>query len=185
MTKDNDVNDKGPDNVAILPPIAWFTGAEIPAVLKGADLAVKGGEKLVEWIKSEWPLLLQVLDSRMDGDHYVIKFKATNMTVHGIYLESCTLEQPLVKKKVISLPKEATISFGDEKENPPASGEGTLIPTGGERIFDIILPLRDVEYIRTGGFEGNRGVGSATLGYRILNEELEREKKLVFGLRLK
>lgn len=185
MTKDNDANDKDSAHVASLPPIAWFTGAEIPAVLKGADWAVKGGEKLVEWIKSEWPLLLQVLDSRMEGDHYVIKFKATNMTVHGIYLESCTLEQPLVKQKVISLPKEATIAFPDDKEDLPPNGEGTLIAAASEKTFNIILPLGDVEYIRAGGFEGNRGLGSATLGYRILNEESERQKKLVFGLRLK
>ena len=176
MTKSNDANDKGSDDMASLPPIAWFTEAEIPALLKGADLAVKGGEKLVEWIKSEWPLLLQVLDSRLDGDHYVIKFKATNMTVHGIYLESCTLEQPLVKQMVISLPKGTTISFPTDKEDAPASGEGTLIPPASEKIFNIMLPMGDVEYIQSGGYEGNRGLGSATLGYRILNEELEDKR---------
>jgi hypothetical protein len=185
MAKSEVASDADQTNVASLFPIAWITGGEIPAVLKGAELAVKGGEKLVEWIKSEWPLLVQVLDSRLDGESFVVKFKATNMTLHGIYLESCTLEQPLIKSKAVSLPKEATISFPAEGEDPPASGEGTLIAPAADKTFQIILPKPDVEYIRSGGFEGNRSMGSATLSYRLLNEQSERQKPLIFALRLK
>lgn len=185
MAKSEDASAEGQATAVNLFPVGWITGGEIPAVLKGADLAIKGGEKLVEWIKSEWPLLLQVVDSRLNGDNYLVKFKATNMTLHGIYLESCTLEQPLIKSRAVSLPKEATISFPAEREEAPASGEGALIAAAGDRIFNIILSAPDVEYIRSGGFEGNCGMGSATLSYRLLNEQSERQKTFTFALRLK
>jgi hypothetical protein len=185
MAKNDDASAEGQATAVSVFPVGWITGAEIPTVLKGAEWAVKGGEKLVEWIKSEWPLLIQILDSRLERENFVVKFKATNMTLHGIYLESCTLEQPLIKSKAVSLPKEATISFPAEGEDPPASGEGTLIAPGGDRTFHVILPKTDVEYLRSGGFEGNRSMGSATLSYRLLNEQSERQKPLIFAVRLK
>ena len=43
-------------------PTDWIPTWEIPVVLKGADLAIKGGEKLVEWFRAEGPLSVQMLD---------------------------------------------------------------------------------------------------------------------------
>ena len=45
-------------------PVAILPGVEISAVLAAAKATVKGGGKIIEWVKSERPLLLQILESR-------------------------------------------------------------------------------------------------------------------------
>lgn len=178
--------ERGQDAVAQTPVVAFLPGGglEIGALAKVADLTIKGGEKIAEWIKSEWPLFLQILDSRTDEGHYSLKFKATNLTPHGIYVESCTLTTPLQREKLISLPK-SNISFTGDSKEPVISGEQTLIPPGGEKVFNITLSSDDTNYLQNGAVEGNRNIGTAIVNYRILNEEAEGHKEMKFALRLK
>src|SRR5262245_28759311 len=167
--------------VAVVPGTGFF---ELGALAKVADLTIKCGEKIVEWIKSEWPLFLQILDSRIDEGHYSLKFKATNLTPHGVYIESCTLTAPLKREKLISLPR-SNISFANDSKDPVISGEQTLISPGGDKIFNITLSSDDTNYLQSGALEGNRNIGSAIVNYRLLNEESEGQKTINFALRLK
>jgi len=53
----------------------------------------------------------------------------------------------------------------------------SLIHSGESARFNIVLPLSDVDIVKTGQYDGNPGLGSATVKYRILNEGFSRDKK--------
>src|SRR3990170_2937689 len=91
-------------------PVGWVPTWEVPVVLKGAEWAMKGGEKLAEWINSEGPLALQILDSCAGDTKYKVELSATNLTVHSIYLDAFTLVFPAELNLPISLKR--VTSFG-------------------------------------------------------------------------
>ncbi len=166
-------------------PKAWVPTWEVPVILKGADLAMKGGEKLAEWIRSEGPLCFQVLDSRADGDNYLVELRATNMTVHGIYLDSFNLVSPIqlglpiVPKVIKPISIGGSDSLGDRFPKPSKP-----IRPGFSMDFSIEFPVPKPEDLRKGWFRSDERFGSAEVKYWILNEKSVRSQDVTFSIPL-
>jgi hypothetical protein len=167
-------------------PVNWLPGLEtlgLGALIEGGKLTAQGGKALVDWLNREGPLLVQVMDSRHVGSSYTISLQLTNLTIHGIYIESCKLDKPIVKDEILTRVGEDmnmdASSLGRGTRKPPIRGEGKLLPPGDKEKFDIVIRDNDLSYI----YEADRQVGSATLTYRVLNEESPRPKKFTFNLR--
>lgn len=171
-------------------PTAWVPTWEVPVALKGADLAMKGGEKLVEWFRAEGPLSLQILDSRTKQEIYVVEMRATNMTVHGIYLDSFMLLTPT--KKSLQILKESPIQmrmgagFGGSSSPTSIPTEATLLHPGKSFDFFIEFPIPTIEdFSKTGWFKNKKCLGSGRIDFWILNEESGRTRDVSFSLRVK
>ncbi len=160
-------------------PTALFPTWEIPLALKGVE---KGAEKLIEWYKAEGPLSIQILDSGPQEATYVVTFRATNMTVHGIYVDSFMLVAPTELKMPIS--PIGAMNFG---QNAPKTSEtaSTLIRPGQSIEFIIRFPAPTPEDLKTGWFKSEKRLGSGKIEYWILNEESSRTRDVAFSIRLK
>lgn len=102
------------------PPSESVTLAGLAAA---GSLGFNVGEKAWHALRSPEPVLVQVLDSRFDEQHHRVSVMVTNQTLHGIYLESVSLDLPAGKSFTVSKPVSAeaakNLSFGEKPEKPP------------------------------------------------------------------
>src|SRR5438552_2743137 len=120
-------------------PVGWVPTWEVPVALKGVEWAKKGGEKLAEWINSEGPLALQILDSRAGDTKYTVELSATNLTVHSMYLDSFTLVFPAELNLPISLKRLTSFGAGS-LINEQSQPKSPLIRPGQSLEFTIEFP---------------------------------------------
>ncbi len=154
---------------------------EIPLALKLADLATKGGGKLIEWLRDEWPLAIQVTDSRNDQGSYVVMLRVTNMTIHGVYINSFKLTFPKVENvKLKSVSTGGIVLYGGgEEEN-----DSTLIKSGRSRDFIIEFDTPSRAELEKGVLKRHVPMGDGKLSFLILNEESKRDKDVKFSIRI-
>lgn len=133
-------------------------------------VASKVGEKAYDQIRSQEPIRVTVLDSKLVKGQHQISFTLTNQTDHGAYLESISVVAPQGQCTI----DRKHDSFGDAPSNwlPMYLG-----PWGGEVTFDVKIPLCQ-----------NRGLDSdlsGTLNLEIsrLNQEKIDNRKITFRLR--
>jgi hypothetical protein len=166
-------------------PVAWVPTWEIPVLLKGADWAVKGGERLTEWLTSEGPLAVQVLNSRADASLYHVDLRATNLTVHAIYLGKFDLKAPPRGALNIAIRR---FKFGlDEPDGTTSKvpkNAAPLIRPGQSLEFSIEFPKPTPKDLQSGLFGNEKRLGTATLHYQILNEESSRNRDVNFSVRI-
>jgi hypothetical protein len=133
-------------------------------------VASKVGEKAYDQIRSQEPIRVTVLDSKLVKGQHEISFTLTNQTDHGAYLESVSVVAPQGPCTI-----ELTHSrMGDVPSNwlPMYLG-----PWGGDVTFDVKIPLCQ-----------NRGLDSdlsGTLNLEVsrLNQEKIDNRKITFRLR--
>jgi hypothetical protein len=176
------------------PPESLISALEVPMILKGTDLAIKGGEKLVEWIKSEGPLFVQTLDSyyyRPNG--YVLILRITNTTIHGIYLESLKLISPAVRDLVLSAKQTAhqsaefySSSWRGLRSRPENHTPQTCRVGPGESLtFKTEFELPPLEELRAKWSRKKKRLAVATLEFSVLNEGLPRTMNIEFCVRIR
>lgn len=167
-------------------PTDWVPTWEIPVAMKGAELAIKGGEKLVEWYRAEGPLSIQILDSRTKQESYVVEMRATNLTVHGIYFDAFTLVAPTEMSLKI-LRKESDL-IGFDEVCPPTKSirtEAKLLRLGESFDFFIVFPVPTTEDLsKTGWFKNKKRLGSGKIDFWVLNEGSRRTRDVFFSLRV-
>jgi hypothetical protein len=175
------VKDQNADSL----PTDWIPTWELPLVLKGADLAMKGGEKLVEWIRAEGPLSVQILDSRMDQESYIVEMRATNLTVHGIFVDAFTLLMPTEKNIQILRKQPGQMGLDTPPPRRIPTDAKLLSPgTSFDFIVEFPVPTKE-ELTKSGWFKSKKRLGSGRIDFWILNEESKRTKDVFFGLRVK
>ncbi len=69
----------------------FFTPAGVAAALGLGGGATKA---LYEKLKSDDPLLIQVLDSGVSGKNHQLSLRIMNLTLHGIYIDEIEVEKP-------------------------------------------------------------------------------------------
>lgn len=164
-------------------------------ILKGADLAVKGGEKFIEWIKSEGPLFVQTLDSFYLGSNwYGVILRITNTTVHGTYLESLKLISPAVRDLALSAKQTAHQSarqFYSASQRPSHSPpdnhapKACLVDPGESLIFKTEFELPPLAELRAKWSRKKKRIALATLEFSVLNEGLPRTMNIEFCVRIR
>lgn len=166
-------------------PHAWVPTWEIPVALKGADWAMKGGEKLVNWIVAEGPLSLQVLDSHAKGAKYHLLIRATNLTVHSLYIDSFSLKWPQELDLPIGPKKVKTIGH-DLTPSSDTPAESTLIHPGKVLDLEVEFPTPKAIDLEKGVsvFRKAKHLGTGKVHFWILNEEASRDREITFAIRL-
>jgi len=160
----------------------------VPTALKGAEIAWKGGELALDWIRKEGPLSAQVFDSSCSKNSYVVKFRIRNMTIHGIYLLDFRIEWPEVDPYSIKIDysnKQKSIDFGSKDPEDSESIKTDLLQPAESVILKIEFPLpktidRD---IGLWGKPSSLGVGYLMF-WMLDKEEPSDPKKLTFALRI-
>ena len=158
------------------------TPADISLAKTGADLAWKGGQRALEWLRQEGPLVVQVLDSRRDASRYLLKLRITNHAIHGIHLIRFRVTWPEISPQADFRFGDKAPSYGDTNDTRPKSK--TVEPAASvdtEVAFELPVTVdREV------GLLGRPSrLGSGEIDYWILNLEAPSEPKQVqFALRL-
>ena len=166
-------------------PHAWVPTWEIPVMLKGVDWAMKGGEQLVNWINLEGPLSLQVLDSRASGAMYHLVLRATNLTVHSLYIDSFSLESPQELDLPIA-PREIKGIGLDITPRSDTKAESTLMHPGTVLNLEVEFPTPKAIDLEKGVsvFRKAQYLGRGKVHFWILNEEASRGREITFAIRL-
>lgn len=169
-----------------------------PLTAAGAILAapealnnlLEAGERIYKYFNKEDPFLCQVLDSRADGDQYVVSLNLSNHTLHGVYLERVDLFKPNVTTLTLEPPQAAAkksgegLSFGS-RAHPAASAappkpippyRPTLIGPGQSLSFNVRFSMPpDAKPV---------DAGRLTLTLSRLNESKSRPRDLTFRILL-
>jgi hypothetical protein len=155
---------------------------EVPVLLKGAEWGAKATEKLADWLKNEGALAIQILDSRQDGKEYVVRFRATNMSIHAVYVCSAELTWPYAERLHVKALRHA-ISFGvDAASEDRSSLKSHLIGSGKAMEFSISFRTPSAAELNAGLFK--QGLGTAQLEYWPLDEAKSKHRPLSFAVRL-
>ncbi|MGB8329308.1 MAG: hypothetical protein WCE62_04210, partial [Polyangiales bacterium] len=155
---------------------------EVPVVLKSVEWGAKAAEKIGAWLKSEGALAIQILDSYESGDEYYLRFRATNMTMHGIYVCSVRLTWPFdgeLKLEVLGQGKRFGFDLPNEVGPAPKS---QLVKSGESTVFAVTFRTPTSSERNAGIFK--RGLGTATLEYWPLDEAESKTREVKFAIRL-
>jgi len=124
MKSKNDLPGDRPDP-NLLPKGEFFTLAGIAATLGLGGGATKA---LYEKLKTDDPLLIQVLDSSVSGNNHQLSLRITNLTLHGIYIDELKVEKPknttLTIKAISNSAAKPDFSFSSDTPRP----NGTTLP---------------------------------------------------------
>lgn len=156
------------------PSNVFFTLGGVAAIL---GLGVTGAEKRRLALHSEDPLVVQVLDSAPMGDQYQVTLRASNQTIHGIYLESAPLLQPSNIATEIRLGGAIYKPIGPD-ENPveePSRSFPTLVKPGQAIDFRVRFPLSDRDRFMS--------YGEIQLNYVRLDQKDPSEQVIRFRIR--
>jgi len=161
---------------------AYVPTWEVPVVLKGVEWGAKAAEKLGAWLKSEGALAIQILDSRQNGNEYYVRFRATNMAIHGVYVCSMRLTWPFdeaLKLEIIGQGKGFGFDSASEGSSAPKS---QLVKSGESTVFAVTFRTPTANERNAGIFQ--RGLGTATLEYWPLDEAESKTREVKFAIRL-
>jgi hypothetical protein len=163
-------------------PQAFIPSGEAMALFKGAELGVQAAKKLAEWLQQEGPLVVQVLDARALGRQYLVHFRATNQTVHGMYLLGASLSWPQAITKLPLLKKpEADIAFGAAPTLQPVPLPLRLATaTPLDLYIEFLLPSK--QHLDAGLWHGR--VGKLKLAFQLLNKESADSRPVDFSILL-
>lgn len=165
-----------------------FTPMDIPTLIKVGGAAVKGGEKVYEWLNKEGPLSIQILDSYKNPMEamYVVEMRATNVTVHSIYLDSFDLVIPTPQTNLPISSSNPRIKFGKSVSSSvaPEQNKPKLIRPRESLTFFIGFTPPNAKQLEIGFLNQRRNLGSGNIGYWVLNEESVRTKAVEFSIRL-
>jgi hypothetical protein len=174
MTNENDKNESDL-------PMNYIPTWEIPVALKTADWTIKGGGKFIEWLKCEGPLAVQIIDSYKNNSSYVVKFHATNMTIHSIYINSFKLSFPNIDNVILKPESKGSIGMGVGNK---VQTDSTLINSGGSLDFIIEFDTPEKNDLKKGLLKNHVPMGAGKVRFLILNEETERDKEVKFSIRI-
>lgn len=164
-------------NVIVTPE--YLTPMEMAALAKISESGIKGGIKLASLWSSEDPLFIQIIDSIDEGDLYRVSIKATNMTVHGIYLDMFTLTSPNGEAQIES---RGEFHFGSSAKTDRRQPVPKPLPSKESAVFNI--KFKNPGLFDTGALKEKFG-GSGIIKYWVLNEHEPKTKKVEFSLRTK
>jgi hypothetical protein len=160
----------------------FIPSGEAMALFKAVELGAKGAKALSEWLANEGPLVVQVLESYPSGQQYRVHFRATNQTMHGMYLLSAELEWPqAIEPLALQKPPERRIGWGDETPPPlvpmpmPAH-----VATARQIEFCIAFPLPSRADMDTGLW--HKRIGRMRLMFQVLDSEKTTPKVVTFAI---
>jgi hypothetical protein len=169
---------------AIVQPNGFIPTWEIPVALRGIEYAREGGKKFVEWLAAEGPLGIQILDSRVAENRYLLEINAMNLTVNSLYIDAFTLLSPV--HQVLDMAKKPVPGLDLTWALPGSGPSGPQLVRPGDNFeFVVHFPVPDARNLtRPRGFMDKKLVGSAQIRYTVLSEATSRDRKIAFALRL-
>jgi hypothetical protein len=160
---------------------AFIPSGEAIALFKAVELGAKGAKALSEWLANEGPLVVQVLESYPSGKQYRVHFRATNQTMHGMYLLGAELEWPqAIKPLALQKPPERRIGWGDELPPMVPMPMPAHVPTARQIEFCIAFPLPSRADMDTGLWD--KRIGRMRLMFQVLDSEKTTPKVTTFAI---
>jgi hypothetical protein len=165
-------------------PVGFVPTGEVMALFKAVELGAKGAAKLADWLRSEGPVVVQILDASVQGEAYVAHFRATNQTVHGLYVLGAELSWPVVLNAVpLGRPPERRIGLGEtESEALPRWPLPVHVAPAASFEFFIAIPLPATAHLDAGLW--HRRIGKAKLHFQLLNQSTPDNRDIDFAILL-
>ncbi|HCA26718.1 MAG TPA: hypothetical protein DEP05_03600 [Betaproteobacteria bacterium] len=123
-------------------------------IVGGAALIYHAGKDVYSWFTPKEKLFIQLLESRYDENHHIIKARFASAHIHGIYIESLYLKNSNPKDIQTFLPRAQKMDWGQEGDQREVVNYPHLLLPGDSLDVNIALPeLTDTKIIKNKGTE--------------------------------
>lgn len=168
MNAKSDLPGDRPDSNS-LPKGEFFTLAGVAAALGLGGGATKA---LYEKLKSDEPLLIQILDSSVSGKSHQLSLRIMNLTLHAIYIDEIEVEKPKKTTLTITaLPDSAgksTATFDEATAMPSVPTLPFRLAPEGAISIGALIPL---------GADDSKPHGTLEIKYSKLDEKEQKTLK--------
>jgi hypothetical protein len=140
------------------------------------------GKDIYKLVKTEAPLLFDILESKAQNSKHEVRFEVSNTTRHGIYIESIVVEYPGQANTLSILPDQVKVKSGEPSYGIPIGKSEFSFPMSlppGHNPVSLVITFPMLDW----GMMEKHQYAIARVTYSKLDEKAQEEVTFRFRLR--